>query len=117
MKTRLLIVLVTITIGVIVASTVGTMEYQSTYNQNCNSDGGKIVGFLRCIYINEDFDVPKPDVIEERFHGLIKSQIIDIQQAELGCKKIGNQTYCDIMVQEKIDYYLQQNQGEKENEN
>jgi len=55
MKTRLLIIIVAITIGVIVASTVGTMEYQSTYNQNCNSDGGKIVGFLKCIYINEDF--------------------------------------------------------------
>ena len=60
---------------------------------------------------------PEPEVIEERFHGLTKSQITDIQQAELGCKKIGNQTYCDISVQEKIDYYLQQNHGEKENEN
>ncbi len=59
MKTRFLIILVTITIGVIAASTVGTMEYQKTYNQNCNSDGGKVVGFLRCIYINEDFDVPQ----------------------------------------------------------
>jgi len=60
--------------------------------------------------------ISEPEVIEEKFHGLTKSQIIDIQQAELGCKKIGNQTYCDISIQEKIDYYLQQNQGEKENE-
>ena len=60
---------------------------------------------------------PEPEVIEERFHGLTKSQITDIQQAELGCKKIGNQTYCDLSIQEKIDYYLQQNHGEKENEN
>ncbi len=55
MKTRLLIIIGIVIIGVIVASTAGTMEYQSTYNQNCNSDGGKIVGFLKCIYINEDF--------------------------------------------------------------
>jgi len=67
-----------------------------------------------CIQIKQE---PEPDVIEERFHGLTKSQITDIQQAELGCKKIGNQTYFDIMVQEKIDYYLQQNQEEIENEN
>jgi len=59
MKTRLLMILVAIIVVVIIALTIGTMEYQSTYNQNCNSDGGKIVGFLRCIYINEDFDVPK----------------------------------------------------------
>ena len=60
---------------------------------------------------------PAPEVMEEKFHGLTKSQITDIQQAELGCKKVGNQTYCDISVREKIDYYLQQNHGEKENEN
>jgi len=64
----------------------------------------------------EPFSYAEPDVIKERFHGITKSQIEDIQLAELGCKKIGNQTYCDIMVQEKIDYYLQQNHGEKENE-
>ncbi len=57
MKARLLIIIGIIITGVIIASTVGTMEYQSTYNQNCNSDGGKIVGFLKCIYINEDFAV------------------------------------------------------------
>ncbi len=65
MKTRLLIIIVAITIGVIVVSTVGTMEYQSTYNQNCNSDGGKIVGFLKCIYINEDFELP--DIMKKAY--------------------------------------------------
>jgi len=59
MNPMLLIIITATIVVVIVASTVGTMEYQKTYNQNCNSDGGKIVGFLRCIYINEDFDVPK----------------------------------------------------------
>jgi len=61
LKTRYLIIIGAITIGVIVASTVGTMEYQSAYNQNCNSDGGYVVGFLKCIYINEDFGVPIPE--------------------------------------------------------
>ena len=65
----------------------------------------------------EPFSYTEPEAVEERFHGLAKSQITDIQQAELGCKKIGNQTYCDISIQEKIDYYLQQNHGETENEN
>jgi len=59
MKTKLLIIIGIIITGVIVALTIGTTEYQSVYNQNCNSDGGYVVGFLKCIYINEDFDVPK----------------------------------------------------------
>jgi hypothetical protein len=36
MKTRLLIIIAAITIGVIVALTIGTLEYQSVYNQNHN---------------------------------------------------------------------------------
>ena len=59
MKTRLLIIIGIIIAGVIVALTIGTTEYQSAYNQNCNSDGGYVVGFLKCIYINEDSNVPK----------------------------------------------------------
>ncbi len=77
MKTRLLIILVAITIGVIVTSTVGTMEYQSTYNQNCNSDGGKIVGFLKCIYINEDFDVPKTAIDCRKIFGKGTTEMYD----------------------------------------
>jgi len=76
MKTRLLIILVTITIGVIVASTVGTMEYQKTYNQNCNSDGGKVVGFLRCTYINEDYELSYDEntqyLVEQLFMDALK---------------------------------------------
>ena len=60
MKTRFLIILGIVIIGVIITLTVGTMEYQSVYNQNCNSDGGKIIGFLKCIYIHEDFALPNP---------------------------------------------------------
>ncbi len=84
MKTRLLIILVAITIGVIVASTVGTMEYQSTYNQNCNSDGGKVVGFLKCIYINEDF--AEPISRDERD----SAWVIDAEDElnSLGCDKL-----------------------------
>jgi len=47
--------------------------------------------------------------IEPIFFGLTKLQITDIQLAKFGCKKLGNQTYCDEMVQEKIEYYLKQN--------
>ena len=43
------------------------------------------------------------------FYGLTKSQITDIQHAKMGCKKLGNQTYCDEMIKEKTEYYLQQN--------
>jgi hypothetical protein len=56
MKTRFLVVIGIIVTGVITVSTIVTIEYQSTYNQNCNSDGGHVVGFLRCTYINEDFE-------------------------------------------------------------
>ena len=59
MKTRLLIIIGIIITGVIIASTIGTIEYQSVYNQNCNSDGGYVVGFLRCTYIHEDFAEPR----------------------------------------------------------
>jgi hypothetical protein len=54
MNPMLLIIITAITVGVIVILTVGILEYQSVYNQNCNSDGGKIVGFLQCIYIREN---------------------------------------------------------------
>ncbi len=59
MKTRFWIIIGIIIVSAIIASTIGTLEYQSTYNQNCNSDGGKIVGFLKCIYINEGIAEPK----------------------------------------------------------
>ena len=69
MKTKLLMILVAIIVVVILASTAGTMEYQSAYNQNCNSDGGKIVGFLRCIYIHEDFEaLDKMTLFEDPLH-------------------------------------------------
>ena len=55
MKTRLLIIIGIVIIAAIIVSAVGTTQYQTAYNQNCNSDGGKVVGFLKCIYINEDF--------------------------------------------------------------
>lgn len=47
--------------------------------------------------------------VDPVFYELTKSQITDIQLAKFGCKKLGNPTYCDTMVQEKIEYYLQQN--------
>ncbi|MDH3203215.1 MAG: hypothetical protein OEL81_00880 [Nitrosopumilus sp.] len=55
MKTRFLIIIGLVTVGTMIAFTIGAMEYQSVYNQNCNSDGGYVVGFLKCTYINEDY--------------------------------------------------------------
>jgi len=67
MKTRLLIIIGIVIIGVIVTSTVGTMQYQSVYNQNCSSDDGYVVGFLKCMYINEDFsESASQDIIDAR---------------------------------------------------
>ena len=67
MKTRLLIIIGIVIIGVIVTSTVGTMQYQSVYNQNCISDDGYVAGFLKCMYINEDFsESANQDIIDAR---------------------------------------------------
>ena len=116
MKTKLI---VTIIIGIVLASIgSGAFAYYIQVQSECESILGdthyprpltlwNCLDYLKMIEENPE---PEPDVIKERFHGLTKSQIEDIQLAELGCKKIGNQTYCDIMVQEKINYYLQQNQ-------
>ena len=59
MKPSLLIVIIVVSAVAIAAVTIGTIEYQSTYNYNCNSDGGYVTGFLRCTYINEDFSDPR----------------------------------------------------------
>ena len=59
MKTGFLIIIGIITVGAITALTIGTIDYQSVYNQNCNSDGGYVTGFLGCIRIHEDFAEPR----------------------------------------------------------
>lgn len=59
MNTRFLIILGVVSAGIIAVLAIGTIEYQSTYNQNCNSDGGYVTGFLKCTYINEDFSDPR----------------------------------------------------------
>ena len=59
MKTGFLIIIGIITVGAITALTIGTIDYQSAYNQNCNSDGGYVTGFLGCTRIHEDFAEPR----------------------------------------------------------
>ena len=67
MKTKLLIIIGIVIIGAIVTSTVGTVQYQLTYNQNCISDDGYVAGFLKCMYINEDFsESANQDIIDAR---------------------------------------------------
>ncbi|WP_371504267.1 hypothetical protein [Nitrosopumilus adriaticus] len=59
MKTRLLIIVAIVSAAIIAVLAIGTTEYQSAYNQSCNSDGGYVTGFLKCTYINEDFSDPR----------------------------------------------------------
>lgn len=47
--------------------------------------------------------------IDPMFYGLVKSQITDIQLTQMGCKKLGNQNYCDEIIKEKTEFCLQQN--------
>jgi len=77
MKTGLLIIIGIVIVSVIIALTIGTMGYQSAYNQNCNSDGGYVVGFLKCIYINEDFAEPESNS-EINIHCMTLEQSKDI---------------------------------------
>ena len=58
MKTRFLIIGI-ISAVVITATVVGTIEYQSTYNENCTATDGKITGFLRCTLTHADYDSPE----------------------------------------------------------
>lgn len=59
MKPGILIVIGIVSVVAIAAVTIGTIEYQSMYNYNCNSDGGYVTGFLSCTRVNEDFSDPR----------------------------------------------------------
>ena len=62
--------------GVITTSTIGIIEYQSMYGQNCNLDGGYVVGFLRCTYIREDYSLSYDEhaqyMVEQLFMDALK---------------------------------------------
>lgn len=83
MKTILLIVIGIISVIAIVISVLGVVQYQSAYNQRCNSDGGFVVDFLRCTYIHEDFPGPK-------IEGNIADEICSITGGECPSYYIGN---------------------------
>lgn len=59
MKPSLLIAIIVVSAVAIASVIIGTIEYQSTYNYNCNSDGGYVTGFLSCTHVNEDFSDPR----------------------------------------------------------
>ncbi|MCV0431238.1 hypothetical protein [Nitrosopumilus sp.] len=59
MKNSILIIIAIVSVCIIAAATVGALEYQSAYSENCTSDGGHVTGFLRCTYVNEDFSDPR----------------------------------------------------------
>jgi len=81
MKSPFLIIIGIITIGVIVASTIGTIQIQSVHDLNCNSDGGYVVGFLRCTYIHEDYGLPYDEntkyLVEQLFMEALEETIGD----------------------------------------
>ena len=86
MNSRFFVIIGIIVAGVIVMSTVGAMEYQSTYNENCTSDGGIIVGFLKCVKIHEDFALPNPFTVDLEFgktfqHDDLKIEFYDIEDS------------------------------------
>ena len=59
MRNRFLIIIGVVSAAIITVFAIGTTEYQSTYNEKCNSDGGYVTGFLKCTYTNEDFADPR----------------------------------------------------------
>lgn len=67
-----------ITVGAIIAITIGTMSYQHAYNQNCIADDGKITGFLQCTRTFEDFALPNPMTVE-----LVMGQVFQYENLEL----------------------------------
>ena len=79
MKTRLLIIVGIITLGVVVSSAIGIQEYQSAYNQDCISKDGKIVGFLRCVKIHEDFGLPNPFTVGLEFGATFQHEGLEIK--------------------------------------
>ena len=86
MRSRFLIVIGIIIASVITLSTIGTMEYQSAYDENCTSDGGKVVGFLKCVMIHEDFALPNPFTVDLEFgktfqHDDLKITFYDIEDS------------------------------------
>jgi len=95
--------------GAIAAVTFGTIEYQSAYNQNCNLDGGYVVGFLRCTYVREDFAGPK-------IEGMMADEICSIIGGECPPYYIGNSqedgslvvivTMSDIEKERQITFFI-----------
>ena len=86
MNLRIFVIVGMIIVSVIAISTIGTMEYQSTYNENCTSDGGKVVGFLKCVRIHEDFALSNPFTIDLEFgktfqHDDLKIKFYDIEDS------------------------------------
>lgn len=67
MKTKFSIIIGVAIVGSMTALIIGTLDYQTTYNQNCNSDGGYVTGFLKCTYVHEDFGLPNPFRVDLEF--------------------------------------------------
>lgn len=83
MNTALLIIIGIASVTIIAVSSISILDYQTKYDQNCNSDGGYVVGFLRCTYINEDFSEP-------RITGKMADEICAVTGGECPSYYIGN---------------------------
>jgi len=65
MKTIFLIIFAIVSVAIITTSSISILNYQTKYDQNCNSDGGYVVGFLRCTYIRDENPSPYEKYLDE----------------------------------------------------
>lgn len=76
MKSRFLIIIGIIITGIIIALAIGTIEYQTKFNQNCHDDNGKVTGFLQCMLIREDYALSYDEnaqyLVEELFMDVLE---------------------------------------------
>ncbi len=78
MKTSFLIIIGVTIVGASIALSLAALDYQSAYNQNCKSDGGKVIGFLKCVYVREDFVLPNPLTVEIYFDDTFQYEDLEL---------------------------------------
>ena len=79
MKTKFWIIIGLAIVGANTALVINILEFQTTYNQNCNSDGGFVTGFLQCTYVNEDYALPNPFRVDLEFGETFQHEDIAIK--------------------------------------
>ena len=83
MRTSFLGITGIIIFGVILVSIIGIQEYQNTYNQDCTTKNGKIVGFLKCVRMHEDFGLSNPFTVNLKFGETFQYEELGIKFFEI----------------------------------